>query len=69
MYVPEAFRIADREIVRGFIATYGFAVVMSQSPEGPFATHVPLLLERAGDQSRARGAHVRCSEHEGRLTL
>jgi transcriptional regulator len=63
MYVPEAFRVIDREIVERFIATYGFAVVVSQSGEGSFATHAPLLLDRDGDRDVLLGHVARANPH------
>jgi transcriptional regulator len=63
MYLPEAFRVVDREIVHRFIATYGFAVVVSQGREGPFATHVPLVIERDGDRDVLLGHVARANPH------
>jgi transcriptional regulator len=63
MYVPDAFRVVDREVVAGFIATYGFAVVVTHGREGPFATHVPLVLERDGDRDVLLGHVARANPH------
>lgn len=63
MYVPDAFRVADREIVRRFIATYGFAVVVNQDREGPVATHIPLCLDRQGDRDVLLGHVARANPH------
>jgi transcriptional regulator len=63
MYVPEAFRIADREVIERFIASHGFATLVSQHGEGPFATHVPLLLDRDGDRDVLLGHVARANPH------
>lgn len=47
MFIPSSFRISDRDTLLGFIERYGFATLASTDPNGvPFATHVPLLLDR-----------------------
>jgi transcriptional regulator len=57
MYIPEAFRVADRDVIERFLATYGFAALVTQTNEGPFATHVPLLIDREDDRDVLLG-HV-----------
>jgi transcriptional regulator len=47
MYVPHAFEVSDREAVLRFIERHGFATLVTQGADGPEASHVPLLLERA----------------------
>jgi len=63
MYVPESFRVADRDRVERFIAAHGFAVLVSQTDQGLFATHVPLLLERAEAGDLLLGHMARANPH------
>ncbi len=50
MFIPSSFRIDDRDTLLAFIERYGFATLVSTDPNGvPFATHVPLLLDRSSD--------------------
>jgi transcriptional regulator len=50
VFIPSSFRITDRDTLLVFIERYGFATLVSTDPNGvPFATHVPLLLERSSD--------------------
>ena len=50
MFIPASFRVDDRDTLLAFIERYGFATLMSTDPNGvPFATHVPLLIDRTSD--------------------
>lgn len=50
MFIPASFRIDDRDTLLDFIERYGFATLVSTDASGvPFATHVPLLLDRSAD--------------------
>ncbi|MFM8286138.1 MAG: FMN-binding negative transcriptional regulator [Planctomycetaceae bacterium] len=49
MYIPSAFRVADRDTLYDFIEQHGFATLVT-APEGfPMASHVPLWLDRERD--------------------
>jgi transcriptional regulator len=63
MYVPESFRVRDRDVIEGFIAAHGFAVLVSQTSDGLFATHVPLLLERRDSGDVLVGHMARANPH------
>lgn len=48
MFIPPHFRIDDRDTLLNFIEQYGFATLVTTGTDGvPFATHLPLLLDRA----------------------
>lgn len=50
MFIPASFRIDDRDTLLDFIEQYGFATLVTTDTAGvPFATHVPLLLDRSAD--------------------
>jgi transcriptional regulator len=46
MYIPKHFKIEDEELVYDFIEENGFATLISQHNGEPYATHLPLLLDR-----------------------
>jgi transcriptional regulator len=63
MYIPEAFRVADRDVIERFLAAHGFAAVVSQTDEGLLATHVPLLVEREEGRDVLLGHVARANSH------
>jgi len=63
MYVPEHFEEKDREVLLSFVERYSFATLISTLASEPFATHVPLLLDRA------TGAHGTLTGHVARANL
>ncbi|RXT07981.1 FMN-binding negative transcriptional regulator [Ammoniphilus sp. CFH 90114] len=46
MYIPSSFEVKEKESLYEFIEKNSFAIIFSQTENGPYATHVPLLLER-----------------------
>ncbi|SFE79281.1 negative transcriptional regulator, PaiB family [Bacillus sp. OV194] len=46
MYIPKPFEINDEEMMFDVIEQYSFATVISQHEGAPFATHLPLVLDR-----------------------
>jgi transcriptional regulator len=46
MYIPASFRVDDPEVLERFIEDYSFATLVSICGEIPFATHLPLVLDR-----------------------
>lgn len=46
MYVPPHFAVADLDALHDAIERYSFAILISQSGGEPFASHLPLLLDR-----------------------
>lgn len=57
MYIPEYFRVRHDETAIAFMRANPFAILVSQTAEGPFATHLPLLIHQDGEQVVLRG-HV-----------
>ncbi|MDN4495543.1 FMN-binding negative transcriptional regulator [Ureibacillus aquaedulcis] len=47
MYIPKHFRVNDEEIIYDFIEKYSFATLFSQHNGEPYATHLPLTLNRS----------------------
>lgn len=46
MYIPSHFKIQDEEIPYAIISKHGFATLFSQHNGVPFATHLPLMLDK-----------------------
>ena len=46
MYIPSHFQIEDVKIAYDVIKQYGFATLFSQHNGAPFATHLPLNLDK-----------------------
>jgi len=64
MYVPAAFRETDPGKLFDLIEQYSFGLLVSQADDRPFATHLPMLLERsAGSQGRLIGHVARANPH------
>src|SRR5438067_1400082 len=57
MYIPEFNRVEDRETALAFMRANPFAILVSNTDDGPFATHLPVVVaERDGNVSLR--AHV-----------
>ena len=46
MFIPSSFRVDDRETLLAFMERYGFATLVTNHGGSPFATHLPLLVDR-----------------------
>lgn len=49
MYVPTSFRIDDHGILLDFVERHAFATVVSIRDNVPFASHIPLVLDRSAN--------------------
>lgn len=47
MYLPKHFKIEDEEEIYDFIQEYGFATLFSHHNGEPYATHLPLMLNKS----------------------
>ena len=45
LYNPPAFRVEERGILHAQIAATGLAMLVTNGPQGPLVSHVPLLLD------------------------
>ena len=74
MYIPAAFQETDPENLFDLIAQYSFGILISDLDGVPFATHLPLLLDRtAGPYGCLIGHMARANPHweqaEGKTAL
>lgn len=49
MYIPKHFKIEDKETIYEIIEQYGFATLFSNHNGEPYATHLPLILDRENE--------------------
>lgn len=58
MYIPRHFRCGEPETLYRLISDYPLATLVTSSPEGPIANHVPLLLDAAGADGIVLRGHI-----------
>ena len=63
MYIPEHFRVEDCTTALAFMRANPFAILVSNTEAGPFATHVPVVLREAGDHLTIRGHVAKANPH------
>lgn len=63
MYIPEHFRARHNADAIGFMRANPFAVLVSSTTEGPFATHLPLVIREDGEQLILRGHVAKANPH------
>lgn len=57
LYVPSHFRVDDRDGLVAFMRAHAFATLVSSGATGLHVSHVPILVDVAGDKVLLRG-HV-----------
>ena len=63
MYIPEFNRQEDRATILAFMRANPFAILISNVDGIPFATHLPLLIEEAGNQIIIQGHMAKANAH------
>ena len=63
MYIPEFNRQEDRSTILAFLRANPFAILVTTAEGVPFATHLPLLIDEAGDQIVVQGHMARANAH------
>jgi transcriptional regulator len=63
LYIPEHFRVREQETAIAFMRANPFAILISQTPDGPFATHLPLVIRQEGEQTILRGHVAKANPH------
>src|SRR6266513_3465085 len=63
MYIPEFNRIEDRALALAFMRANPFGILVSTTDSGPFATHLPLLIDESADQVILRGHVAKANPH------
>jgi transcriptional regulator len=63
VYIPEHFHIEDRATALAFMRANPFAILVSSSEQGPFATHLPVVFRETVDQLLIRGHVAKANPH------
>ena len=58
MYIPRSNAETRPEVMHDFMTAYPFAALVTVTPEGPFATHLPLVLDRSRGPFGTLEGHV-----------
>ncbi len=68
MYIPAHFQQTDLGQLFDFIERHSFALLVSQLDGEPFATHLPLLLDRTQGEFGTLVGHLARANPHGRVT-
>jgi len=63
MYLPNPFKVEDPATIEAFIDRYGFATIVSSTPTGLLATHVPVAVKRDAAGLTVVGHVARANPH------
>jgi transcriptional regulator len=63
VYIPEYFRVRENADAIGFMRAYPFSILVSSTQEGPFATHLPLVVRDTGERLYLRGHVAKANPH------
>lgn len=67
MYIPEHFRLRHHEDAIAFMRANPFAILISTTEDGPFATHLPLFVSESEEKLLLRGHVAKANPHWRRL--
>jgi transcriptional regulator len=63
LYIPEHFRVREHADALAFMRRNPFVILVSNTPDGPFATHLPVVIAEAGEQLTFRGHVAKANPH------
>ncbi len=63
MYIPEHFRVRNHADAIAFMRADPFAILVSSTAEGPFATHLPVIVRETGERLIIRGHVAKANPH------
>lgn len=63
MYIPEHFRVRHHEDAIAFMRATPFAILISTTDDGPFATHLPLFVREQEEMLTVRGHVAKANPH------
>ncbi len=63
LYIPEHFRVREYATAIAFMGANPFAILVSSTMDGPFATHLPLVVREVDDKLILRGHVARANPH------
>ena len=63
MYIPEHFVLRDHAAAIAFMKSNPFVILVSTNEDGPFASHVPVIIRESEDQLIIRGHVAKANPH------
>jgi transcriptional regulator len=63
LYIPEHFRVRHHADAIGFMRANPFVILVSNTSEGPFATHLPVVIREDENQLILRGHVAKANPH------
>ena len=63
MYIPEHFRVLDHADEVAFMHANPFAILVSATNEGPFATHLPVFVRATDERLIIHGHMAKANPH------
>jgi transcriptional regulator len=63
MYIPEHFRVRHDEDAVAFMRAHPFAILISTTGDGPYATHLPLSVHSVENKIALRGHVAHANPH------
>jgi transcriptional regulator len=63
VYIPEHFRVTEHADAITFMRANPFAILISSTDEGPFATHLPLFISETAEHLILRGHVAKANPH------
>jgi transcriptional regulator len=67
MYIPKGFEIEDLATLHGFMEEHSFAVLTATLEGAPFATHLPLLIDRGRGPKGTIVGHIARANSHGKI--
>jgi transcriptional regulator len=63
MYIPEHFRVRHHAEAIAFMRANPFVILVSTNEDGPFASHIPVVVREVGEQLIVRGHFAKANPH------
>ena len=63
MYIPEHFRVEEPAAALAFMRANPFAILVSETNDGPFATHLPVVIRESPERFTIRGHVAKANPH------
>jgi transcriptional regulator len=63
LYIPEHFRVRHQDDAINFMRANPFAILISTTDDGPFATHLPLFVRTDEEKITLRGHVAKANPH------
>jgi transcriptional regulator len=63
LYIPEHFRVREHAAALAFMRANPFAILVSNTSDGPFATHLPLVIRGDDEHLILRGHVAKANPH------